>query len=922
MSATDPSPVSNGRWPSVGLLRRGNSSLRPFFEPRSIAVIGATERPGSVGRALMTNLVGTGGGPRVFPINPKRDFVLGLPALASIAAAPEPVDLAIVATPAATVPKLIRQCRDADVAAAIVMSAGFRESGSEGVQLEAELAESIRDSSLRVIGPNCVGLMCPRTGLNATFATNMVRPGRVALISQSGALLTAIIGWSLKEDVGFSAVVSVGSMVDVDWAALLDYFIEDPFTDTILLYMESVGDARAFLSAAREASLHKSVIAIKAGCSAAAAKAAASHTGAITGADDVLEAAFRRSGVLRVQSLSELFDMAEVLGKQPRPAGPRLAIVTNAGGPGVLATDALVRGGGELSRLADATLAELDRLLPPHWSHANPVDVLGDASPERFVAAAQVVAEDPNCDGILAIITPQAMTDPTRTAEGLGKLNTAHRTLLASVMGGDDVAGAIRSLQDFGVPVFDFPDAAANAFCHLWRNRLNIAAMFETPLPVHEPSDRKQIATKVDELIATVRRQGNCLLDEAQSKQLLALYGLPVVETVVAQTARDAIGLADKLGYPVALKLRSSTITHKSDVGGVRLNLMNSAEVGAAFDEICAAVAAIADASAFAGVTVQPMIATRDGYELFLGCSTDPQFGPVIACGLGGVLIEVLRDRAIGLPPLNTTLARRMLEQTRIYAALQGVRGRPAVDLAALEELIVKFSWLVAERREIREVDINPLFVSADGVTALDARIVLHPADTTPDSIPNLAIRPYPSEYLADVVLASGEKVTMRPIRPEDESKLREFHAGLSEGAVYQRYLHVFSLSERTAHDRLSRLCFCDYDREIALVAEKAGSDGSIVVGIVRLIKDHFDATAEMSIVVRDAFQGRGVGKALVRQILDVACREGVRGVRAFILPTNTAMQRLCRSCGAELQLVPALEMFRADFAIEATPRP
>jgi acetyltransferase len=902
--------------PRIGLLRPKGRHLDAFFAPRTVALIGASESPGSVGLSLAQNVLAGPSSRRVYFVNPRRSSVLGQPTTQRVRDIPEPVDLAIVATPAATVPDLIHECQEANVRAAIVIAAGFGESGAEGAALEQQLVEALAGKTLMVLGPNCLGVMCPREQLNATFAATQVNPGRIALLSQSGALLTAIISWSLQESVGFSAVVSAGAMADVSWGDLIDYFADDPHTGTILIYMESIGNARSFLSAAREASLRKPVIVIKAGRSAAAAKAAASHTGALVGADDVLDAAFRRSGVLRVRTLSELFVMAEVLDKQPRPRGPRLAIVTNAGGPGVLATDTVVSRGGELAALTNEAIEALNRALPAHWSHANPVDVLGDASAERFVSAAEIVIADSQNDGVLAILTPQAMTEPIATAAGLVRMNRHGRPLLAALMGGEEMALARRSLQEAGIPAFEYPEDAAEAFCYLSTNARDIESLFETPLPVAPVRDARELALRTADSLAGMRRAGITLLDEAQSKCLLAEYGIPIVPTRQAATDTEAAAIALEIGFPVAIKLRSSTIAHKTDVGGVRLNLGSAEQVARAFLEIQESVCK-ADANAFDGVTVQPMVDLRHGYELFLGSTTDPQFGPVIAFGLGGVLIEVIADRSLGLPPLNTTLAKRMIERTRAFKALQGVRGRPAADLSAVAELLVRFSWLVADQRSIKEIDINPLFVSRDKLVALDARVILHAANVSESQIPQRAIRSYPLEYVSACRLRSGQSVVIRPMRAEDELLLREFHNGLSESTVYQRYLHVMGLNQRVAHERLSRLCFTDYDREIALVMEQSTPAGTRLLGIARLIKEHGLPEAELSMVIRDEFQRQGIGTELLSRIKNVAAKENLRRVVAHIMPTNRGMQELCRRQGARLEMASRDDFIVATFELD-----
>jgi len=707
--------------------RQGSQPLDVFFRPLTVAVVGATETAGSVGRTLLWNLVTSPFGGTVYPVNPKRASVLGVKAYKSIADIPEAIDLAVVVTPPPSVPGIIREAGENGARGAIVISAGFKEIGPEGAALEQQVLAEAQAAKVRVIGPNCLGVMSPLSGMNATFATTIARPGSVAFISQSGALCTAVLDWSLKEMVGFSAFVSVGSMVDVGWGDLIYYLGNDPKTKSIVIYMESIGNARSFLSAAREVALAKPIIVIKPGRSAAAAKAAASHTGALTGSDEVLDAAFRRSGVLRVDNIADLFYMAEVLSKQPSPKGPRLSIVTNAGGPGVLATDALIMGGGELTELSPEAIEAYNAVLPPTWSHNNPIDIIGDASPERYAKALEIAAKDPGSDGMLVILTPQAMTDPTRIAEQLKPLARQEgKPLLASWMGGVDVAAGEEILNRANIPTFPYPDTAARAFNYMWRYSYNLRGLYETPDMPEDSEDWTPDRKLVEGLIQKARGEGRTILTEFESKEVLRAYGIPTAQTIVAATEPEAVEAAGRIGYPVVLKLYSETITHKTDVGGVQLNLGSAEAAARAFRAIQTSVAAKVGAQHFQGVTVQPMIRLKDAYELIIGSSLDDQFGPVLLFGTGGQLVEVFKDRALALPPLNTTLARRMMEQTRIYKALKGVRGRKPVDLAALEVLLVRFSALVAEQRWIKEIDINPLLASPDGLIALDARVVVH----------------------------------------------------------------------------------------------------------------------------------------------------------------------------------------------------
>jgi len=894
--------------------------LELFFKPRKVAVIGATDTQGSVGGALFWNLVRSPFDGVVFPVNPNRPSVLGTKCYRSIGDVPAKVDLAVVATPAATVPGVIGECAAAGVAAAIIISAGFRETGSTGMALEQEVLNESRRNRMRIIGPNCLGLMNPLNGLNATFANAMARPGNVGFISQSGALCTAILDWSIREMVGFSAFVSVGSMLDVGWGDLIQYLGDDPNTHSIIVYMESVGDARSFLSAAREVALTKPIIVIKAGRSEAAAKAAASHTGALTGSDEVLDAAFRRCGVLRVNRIADLFYLSEALGKQPRPKGPRLTIVTNAGGPGVLATDALLSQGGQLAELSRETIEQLNRVLPPYWSHHNPIDILGDAGPEHYAKAVDLAAKDPNTDGLLVILAPQRMTDPTVIAEELNRCAKLEgKPVLASWMGGASVAAGESILNHIGVPTYPYPDSAAQVFHAMWRYNDNLRALYETPATVDsgvEAAGREQAAR----ILQNARARGRTLLTEAESKNLLAAYGIPTVQTSIATSENSAAAEANRIGYPVVVKLHSETITHKTDVGGVQLNLADEASVRKAYRSIKAAVRS----KDFLGVTVQPMVQFgRDGgegYELILGSSIDAQFGPVLLFGSGGLLVEVFKGRALGLPPLNTTLARRVMERTKIFTALTGVRGRKSVDVAALERLLVRFSYLVAEQRWIREIDINPLLASPERLIALDARVVLHPPDMREEDLPRLAIRPYPVQYLTPWRFDDGTEVLIRPIRPEDEPLMVRFHGTVSERSVYLRYFHMINLDSRVAHERLTRICFIDYDREMALVVERRNPETSEreILAVGRLTKARQTNEAEFAVLIGDEFQGHGLGTELVRHLLEIARAEKLNRVTADILPENDPMMRICRQLGFRLQYSIEEHVVKADLALES----
>ena len=917
-------PANPANFPdsAMDVLNFGRDSLRAIFAPRSVAVIGASEKEGSVGRTVLWNLISNPFGGAVYPINAQHGQVLGIKSYPNVASAPGPVDLAVIITPAPTVPGIVSECVAAGVKSAIIISAGFKEAGPAGVELERLIAERAR-GKLRLIGPNCLGVMRPITHLNATFASAMARPGTVGFISQSGALLTAVLDWSFRENVGFSACVSVGSMLDVDWGDLINFLGDDPHTHSIMIYMESIGNARSFISAAREVALTKPIIVIKAGRTAAAAKAAASHTGALAGSDDVLDAVFRRCGVLRVNAISDLFYMAEVLAKQPRPSGPRLTIVTNAGGPGVLATDTLIALGGELAELSEPTMEALNKVLPPHWSHGNPIDILGDADPERYAQVREIAGKDPNSDGLLVALTPQAMTDPTETARRLTAFAvTPGKPVLASWMGGKDVVAGEAILNQANIPTFGYPDTAARTFTLMYRYAYNLRGLYETPTLVEAGMGAAPDRAQARQFILDARKAGRTLLTEYESKQMLAAYGIPTVKMRIATSENDAVQCADTIGYPVVLKLHSQTITHKTEVGGVQLNLSDAAAVRRAYRAIESGAKAAREPDLrggghFLGVTVQPMV-KLDGYELIVGSSIDAQFGPVLLFGAGGQLVEVFRDRALALPPLNTTLARRMMEQTTIYKALKGVRGRAPADLGALAQLLVRFSQLVIEQPWVKEIDINPLLVGpcpnpaapdsgepgGGGIIALDARMVLHEPGLEEDQLPRLAIRPYPAQYASEWTANDGTRVVIRPIRPEDEPLIVKFHATLSEESVYMRYFHIIGYSQRVAHQRLTRMCFIDYDREMALVVDRkdpqSGEHSILAVG--RLSRLHMAPEAEFAILVSDAHQRRGFGSELLRRLVQIGHDEKLHRITASILSGNVAMQSIARKTGFRLK--------------------
>lgn len=872
-------------------------NLRAVFAPRSIAVIGASERAGGVGRAVFERLTTHGFAGDVFPVTPAHTTILGRQAFPTIADAPKGVDLAVIATPAKTVPGIARACAIAGVKGIVIVSAGFRETGAAGAALEQQLLEVASESGMRIVGPNCLGIVVPSIGLDATFAAGTALPGSIGFVSQSGALCTAILDWAATRDIGFSCFVSAGSMVDAGWADYLDLLVDDPKTSSILLYMESVGShPPSFVSSLREAAALKPVIVMKSGRSEVAARAAASHTGALLGSDAVFDAAVRRCGALRVERIADLFNMADVLSKGNRPRGKRLAVVTNAGGPGVIASDALIAGGGELAPLAEETKAKLDGELAGRWSGGDPIDIFGDATPERFARATRIALDDPTADAVLVVFAPQAIAAPATVASGIAAAGRGRKKpLLAAWMGGASVAPAVAALELGGVPSYAYPESAVAAFNYLWSYDENLNSLYETPrMPAGKPHDR----AAAERAIASARKAGREWLTSEECAAVAGAYELPVVSSVVSLTADDAARAADSIGYPVALKLRSSVIVHKTDIGGVKLGLFDGQGVRLAFGSIRDAAVQAAGEAAFEGVVVQPMIRTQDGVELFLGSAIDEQFGPVIAFGLGGILVEVLKDSAIALPPLNATLARRLIAQTQASKALGSIRGRTPVDVDALAALVTNFSDLVIENPQLAEIDVNPLFASSDRIIALDIRMRLIPAGSVQ---PRPAIRPYPSAYVRSWTTPKGESVDIRPIRAEDEPRIREFQRALSDTTVYMRYGHLEKAEGRMAHARLARACFIDYGREIALVAEAPGGAGR-VYGIGNLVRSRSPGRAEFALLVADDMQGHGIGSELLQRLIDAGRDDGMRTIVGYVMPSNVAMLDMCSRLGFRLR--------------------
>lgn len=876
-------------------------NLDRIFKPQRIAIIGVTPNPKSVGGKVLINLVTGGFRGVVYPVSSTSEAIMGIPCYAGLDRLPKLPDLGIICAPAAQVPGLVRQCGEAGISGLIINSAGFRETGAEGAALEEQIRqEQARFAGMRILGPNCLGVIAPGHQLNASFASALPRPGHVAFISQSGALCTSVLDWAIQERIGFSAFVSIGNALDVDFADLIDYFGEDEQTRSILLYIESIQHARKFMTAARAFARSKPIIAYKAGRFPESAEAAASHTGALAAEDAVYDAAFQRAGLSRVFEIDGIFAVAELLGRHKIPKGPRLGIVTNAGGPGVMATDALMAASGTLARLAPETMARLDDALPPFWSRRNPVDVLGDAKSKLYAKAVQAVLDDPGVDAVLVIVTPQAMTNPAAIAREMVPLAAASaKPLLGAWLGGASMREGMNILGDANIPAYATPEQAVRAFMTLVAYSRNLEILYETPkdIPVEFILDRDQLRQRFAEILAG---SPSGVLSEHDSKTILEGWGIPVSRTRLAASAEEAAAAARETGFPVVLKIYSPGITHKTDVGGVVLDVRSEEAVRQEFDAMLARVARLRPEARLAGVTVQPMIAAGDGVELILGTKQDPTFGTVLMAGLGGIAAEIMGDRALGFPPLNERLARRMLESLKIWPLLQGYRGRPPVDLDRLVEVIIRLSYLVAEHPEIRELDINPLRVSAAGVLALDARIVTGPVPAaTPgrpySEYPHLALRPYPGEYIQRVFLEDGTEILLRPIKPEDEPLWLELLGSCSKESIYSRFRHFFHWQ---SHEVATRFCYIDYAREIAMVAEVMEQGRRRLIGVGRLIAEPDLSSVEYAVLVNDAWQERGIGSILTDACCEIAVRWGIRKITAVTTSDNHRMVAVFRKRG------------------------
>lgn len=886
--------------------------LDKIFKPKSIAVIGASTREDSVGHSLFKNLIDSGFKGGLYPINPKNKEVLGIPAFENIAQAPAPVDLAVIILPSKFVPGVVEECGKAGVGGLVIISAGFQEAGEEGKKMVAEILKTSRKYGMRIVGPNCLGIINPKLGMNATFANRMALPGNIAFISQSGALCSSILDWACEQSVGFSHFVSIGSMIDIGFAELIDYFGTNQETSCILIYMESLTHARRFMSAARAFARSKPIIILKAGKSSDGTKAAMSHTGTLAGNDAAFDAAFQRAGCIRVERISQLFNCAQALSMQHRPNGNRLAIVTNAGGPGVLATDYLTTRGGKLAELSEESIAKLNEVLPASWSHGNPVDVLGDASPTAYRKAVEICLADKGVDGVLTILTTQTVTDAAGTASELVKAGKQTRKpVLAAWMGEKDVWEAREILEAGKVPNYRYPESAVDVFLQMWQYTRNVELLYETPAEAPRRFVPKRDAAW--HIIRTALSEGRDYLLENEAKALLGCYSIPVGGNFVATSAKEAGVFAEQSGFPVVLKIVSPDALHKTDVGGVRLHISTKAAAEKAYNEIIESVKKHKPGARIIGVLVEKMQKKR--YELLIGAKRDPIFGPLIVFGHGGVAVEVIKDTDFGLPPLNMALARRIIVGTRIYQQLKGFRGIPGVDLDELAFTIQKFAYVLMDFPEVREMDINPYLVDETGGIVVDARIGLNEYQPRQKGHPyqHLVISPYPEKYVKTVLLKDNREALLRPIRPEDEPMEAEMFKRLSDQSLYFRF---FGFVPKVTHEFLTRLTQIDYDREMALIVEITEDGKKHMAGVVRIIADAWGETAEFAILVADPWQNQGLGSLMTDYMLEIARDKGIKKVSASVLRNNSHMIRMFKDRGFKLETEDS-GVFSAELDLE-----
>jgi acetyltransferase len=874
--------------------------LSSLFTPKSVVLFGASDKQDSVGGVVFRNLLTSGFKGRIFAINPKRDEVQGQKAYSTLEEIDEAVDLAVVATPAKSIPGIVEECGEHGVKMMLILSAGFRETGAEGRRLEDQVTQLVRRHGIRLMGPNCLGIIRPDRGLNITFGNNNAQPGSLAFVSQSGAICTAILDWAEKNDIGFSAVVSTGIAADLDFGDYLDFLVSDPATKAILLYIEGINDSRRFMSSLRAAARIKPVIALKVGRHAAGAEASMSHTGALVGSDEVFAAALSRSGVLRVETVGQLFSAAKALSSTNyRGQSERLVIITNGGGPGVMAADRATDHDIELSSLSAETMAALDEVLPSVWSHGNPVDIIGDAPPDRYEQALDICLKDPGVDGAIVILTPQAMTEPTAVAEAV--LKSAAKTgkpIMTSWMGGKQVEGARRLFSDAHLPDFRTLEHAVDAFSYLARYNKNQRLLLQTPggLPRgHEVPDREGARLIIEAVLTEQRR----VLTEPESMAVLNAFRIPTVRNGIARSGNESLVIAESIGFPIAMKVLSTDISHKSDVGGVRLNINSAQEVRGAYRQLIDDVKRHVPDADVSAVTIEKMYRSPNGRELMIGVIRDPVFGPVISFGSGGTTVEVMGDSAVSLPPLNRRLAIDLINRTKVSKMLGKFRQMPAVDIDQLVSVLLNVSAMACELPWLQEMDINPLIIDENGLVAVDARIVVDYPTPSTDRYHHLAIHPYPTHFVKKIQLNDGTDITIRPIRPEDAEMEAKFVRELSNEAKYFRFMNSF---HELSQEMLVRFTQIDYHNEMALIAVKTDSQGEEQIGVARYSTNVDKTSCEFALVVSDKWQSRGIAHHLMKDLMEIARDRNLKTMEGQVLRENSKMLELVASLGFQVR--------------------
>jgi acetyltransferase len=877
----------------------GPHYLNRFFTPKSVAIVGASERENSVGYRLLLNMQEAGFKGSLYPVNNKRDQLLGLKAYPDLNAVPEDLDLVVIATPAPSVQSIVRQCGENGVTSVIIITAGFGELGSEGKRLQQEVLDIAHRYSIRIIGPNCLGVIRPSGQLNATFGDGTVKDGNLALLSQSGAVCTAILDWAKVQDIGFSTVVSMGGAADIDFGEVLDYLATDSKTTGILMYVEGIRDARRFLSGLKAAARLKPVILIKSGRHEAGSKAAMSHTGAMVGADNVFDAAISRAGVVRAYSITELFSAARVLANNYVVKKDRLAIITNAGGPGVMSTDRAEDVGIHIAELSPASIDALNEVLPVHWSHANPIDILGDATSERYQKALEICLKDKNIDGVLAILTPQAMTNPTEVAECIIEgAKTSKKPVLASWTGGARVQEGRNLFANSKVAHFNTPETAVDAFSFLANYTQNQILLKQIPSPADELAKPDVDGSRL--IIERVLSEGRQVLTAQESKAILAAFHIPVTQTIKVSNAKEAMIAAETMGFPVVLKVNMAEFSHKSDIGGVRLNINSVQGISHYYSEMETAIKQKHPEITEVGMTVEPMFQSPSGRELMIGVVRDPVFGPAISFGLGGTMVEILKDNAVALPPLNAYMVEQMIAKTKAARYLQTFRQLPPANKKALIDVLLNISTMVSELPEILELDINPLIVDEHGVMAVDARIKAQLSNQlTPYS--HMAIHPYPYELTRQFQLSNGANITIRPIRPEDAVLEKDFHNRLSEHTKYFRFMQA--LQELTP-EMIVRFTQIDYDREMAFVAVTDDANLPNELGVGRYLMNPDGNSVEFALVVADDCQRLGIGSRIMKALIQTAKSKGMLFFEGEVLVVNKPMLSLVKKLGFSIESI------------------